>query len=123
MIVYKQESYDIIGACYEVYKEMGSGYLEAVYQECLGIELNKKAIPFTEQPLLTLQYKDVTLKQTYKPDFICYNKIIVEIKAVKELSKEAHMQVFNYLHATKLKLGFLVNFGHFPKLEYKRIVL
>jgi GxxExxY protein len=122
-LVYKDESYKILGACFEVYKEKGCGLLEAVYQECLEIELNLAYIPFSSQAAFTLYYKGRKLKQTYVPDFECYNKIIVELKAVKELCDEHRAQVFNYLRATGFQLGLLVNFGHHPKLEYERIVL
>lgn len=122
-IVYKEESYKIMGACFEVYKEMGCGFLEAVYQECLEIELASQGIAFRPQTELALRYKGMALKQVYVPDFICWENIILEIKAVKELAPEHRAQVHNYLHATGYKLGHLVNFGHYPKVEYERIVL
>lgn len=121
-IVYKDESYAIMGACFDVYKEMGCGFLESVYQECLEKELTIREIPFRSQVELNLQYKHTTLIQTYKPDFVCYGKIIVEIKALKALADEHRAQVHNYLKATGFKLGLLVNFGHFPQVEYERIV-
>jgi len=122
-IIYKSESYKIQGAIFEVYKEMGNGFLEAVYQECLERELLKQKIPFVAQPLLKLMYKGETLQQTYKPDIICFDKIIVELKGLKSITNEHHAQVLNYLKATKLKLGLIANFGAFPKAEIKRIVL
>jgi GxxExxY protein len=122
-IVYKEESYQIMGACFEVYKEMGCGFLEPVYQECLDFEFQDRSIVFRPQCELALRYKERILEQTYKPDFICFEKIIVEIKAVKELTSEHRAQVFNYLHATGYKLGLLVNFGSYPKVESERIVL
>jgi GxxExxY protein len=122
-IVYKEESYKIMGACFEVYKAMGCGFLEAVYQECLQLELASQGIPYRPQDELVLHYKGKLLEQRYKPDFICYDKIILEIKALKELAPEHRAQVHNYLHATGYKLGLLVNFGHYPKVEYERIVL
>ena len=121
-IVYKDESYAILGACFEVYKEKGCGFLEAVYQECLEIELTLRTIPFRAQTGLSLDYKGQPLKQTYVPDLICYDNIIVELKAVKELADEHRAQVHNYLKATGMKLGLLVSFGHYPKVEYERIV-
>ena len=121
-IVFKEESYSVVGACFEVYKEKGCGFLEAVYQECLKLEFHSQDIPFREQPCLNLTYKDMALKHTYVPDFICFDKIIVEIKAVSQLTDEHRAQVHNYLKATGYKLGLLVNFGHYPKLEYERIV-
>ena len=121
-IVLKQESYQVMGACFEVYKEKGCGFLEAVYQECLAIELELQGIPFLEQHDLDLSYKDRQLKQKYKPDFICFDKVILEIKAVKELCDDHRAQVHNYLKATGYKLGLLVNFGHYPQVEWERIV-
>jgi len=120
--VYKDESYRIVGACFEVYKEKGNGFLEAVYQECLGIEFLNSSIPFEEKTQLRLNYKGRELKQTYEPDFICYDKIILEIKAVKKLTDEHRAQVINYLMSTGIKLGLLVNFGHFPRIEHERYV-
>ena len=121
-IVLKEESYKIIGACFEVYKEKGNGFLEAVYQECLGIEFSDQDVPFTEQPRLRLAYKGRALKQNYQPDFLCFDQVIVEIKAVKKLADEHRAQVINYLKATDKQLGLLVNFGHHPKIEYERFV-
>jgi len=122
-ILYADESYKIIGACFNVYNEMGNGFVEPVYQECLGIEFEFQIIPFTPQKKLQLKYRDRILRRTFKPDFICYDKIIVEIKAVSNLVDEHRSQVLNYLHATGFRLGILVNFGQYPKLEYERFVL
>ena len=121
-IVFKKESYRIMGACFEVYKEKGNGFLEAVYQECLVLEFMAQGIPFIEKPRLRLEYKGKYLKQTYEPDFICFNEIIVEIKAVKQLGDEYRAQAINYLKATGKQLGLLVNFSHYPKLEHERFV-
>jgi len=121
-IVFKEESYKIIGACFEVYKEKGNGFLEAVYQECLSIEFSEQGIPFVEKPRLRLDYKGRELRQTYEPDFLCFEEIIVEIKAVKRLADEHRAQVINYLKATGKQLGLLVNFGHYPKIEHERFV-
>ncbi|MHC4398400.1 MAG: GxxExxY protein [Planctomycetota bacterium] len=121
-IVFKEESYTIMGACFEVYKEMGPGFLEPVYQECLSLELAARHIPFREQGELALSYKGRRLERTYRTDFVCYDKIILEIKAVRELAGEHRAQVHNYLKATGHRLGLLVNFSHYPKLEYERIV-
>ena len=122
-IIYKLESYEIMGACFEVYKEKGSGFLEAVYQECLEMELSDRGVPFLVKPPLLLTYKGRPLKSKYQPDLICYDKIIVELKAVTGLTDEHRAQLQNYLRATRMKLGLLVNFSHYPKLEYERIVL
>jgi GxxExxY protein len=122
-IVFKDESYRIMGACFEVYKELGCGFLEAVYQEALEIELGLQGIPFRPQVPLSLRYKNRPLKQEYFPDFICFDKIILEIKAMSGLDDAHRAQVHNYLKATGYKLGLLVNFGHYPKVQYERIVL
>jgi len=121
-ILFKDEAYKIVGACFEVYNEEGCGFVEPVYQECLEIELDLQGIPFQAQRQLQLSYKGRQLKQVYIPDFICFDQIIVEIKAVSKLTDEHRAQVHNYLKATGLRLGLLVNFGHHPKLEYERIV-
>ena len=121
-IVFKEESYKIIGACFEVYKEKGNGFLEAVDEECLSMEFSEQSIPFGEKPKLRLHYKGRDLKQTYEPDFLCFERIIVEIKAVKRLADEHRAQVINYLKATDTQLGLLVNFGHYPKIEHERFV-
>ncbi len=122
-IIYREESYKIMGACFEVYKEKGCGFLEAVYQECLELEFGLQGIPFQPQVSLALAYKGRPLKQRYIPDFICFGQIIVEIKAVSQLADEHRAQVHNHLKATGYRLGLLVNFGHYPKVEYERIVL
>lgn len=122
-ILYKDESYIIQGAVFEVYREMGNGFLESVYQECLERELIAKSATFVVQPELRLHYKSNLLKQTYRPDFICFEKIIVELKAVKELAPEHKAQIINYLKATGLRLGLLVNFGSHPKAQIERIIL
>ena len=121
-LIFKEESYRIIGACFEVYKEKGNGFLEAVYQECLALEFSDHGIPFIQKPVLRLKYKGKKLKQTYEPDFVCFESIIVEIKAVRCLTDEHRAQAINYLKSTKEPLGLLVNFGHYPKLEHERFV-
>lgn len=121
-IVFKEESYRIMGACFEVYKQIGSGFLEAVYQECLSLEFTDRQIPFRAHLPLDLRYKGRPLTQKYIPDFICFESIIVELKAVRELANEHRAQVHNYLKATGYKLGLLVNFGHHPQVEWERIV-
>lgn len=121
-LIYKTESYSVLGACFTVYKTMGAGFLESVYQECLEIELDKQNIPFIPQKSLELFYDEIKLQQKYKPDFICHDKIIIEIKAIKAIDDNHRAQLLNYLKASKMKLGFLINFGHQPKLEYERYV-
>lgn len=120
-IVYKEESYKIIGACFEVYKRQGYGFTEPIYQECLAIEFEMQDIPFINQPEIQLEYRNRKLKKKFIPDFICYNKIIVEIKALSDLIEPNKSQTLNYLNATNFELALLINFGHYPKLEYKRI--
>ncbi len=123
MIVYKEESYKIVGAAFKVYNGLGPGFLEAVYQEALEIELQKQGIPFEREKELKIQYDGVELKQTYKADFVCFGKIIVELKAVSSLEDAHRSQVYNYLRATGYKLGLLLNFGSSDELEKERIVI
>src|ERR671925_416215 len=120
-IIYKEESYAIIGACFAVYNDKGCGFLEPVYQECIGIEFGCQRIPAIAKPSLSLSYRGRVLLQTYLPDCICSEKIILEIKAVSKLADEHRPQLSNYLHAADFELGLLVNFGHYPKLEYARV--
>src|SRR5205823_810418 len=120
-LIYKDESYAIVGACFNVYKDKGGGFHEPVYHECLEIELEFQGIPFLSKPPQTLQYRGRTLVPTFSPDFLCYEKIILEIKAVSALADE-HRQILNYLSATNSNLGLLVNFGHYPRLEYERLL-
>jgi len=120
--LYPEESYAIRGAVFDVYREMGCGFAEAVYQECLEKEFAARGIPFEAQKVLNIKYKGIPLVQTYKADLICFGKIFIELKAAKELAPEHHAQLFNYLRATGFRLGLLVNFGHYPKVEIKRLV-
>jgi GxxExxY protein len=112
---------EIIGACFEVYKQKGCGFTEPVYQECLEFEFELQQIPFAAQVELQLEYKGRLLTQYFKPDFICFDKILVEIKALTNLIDVHRAQALNYLNATRFDLVLLVNFGHFPKLEYERV--
>lgn len=121
-LLFKEEVYSIQGAAFEVYREMGCGFLEAVYQECLQRELTARGVPFVAQPELRLSYKGDWLDQTYRPDFVCYGQVILELKAVKEIAPEHRAQLLNYLKATGLRLGLIVNFGHHPKTEIERFV-
>ena len=120
-LIFKDECYAIIGACFQVYKDKGCGFHEPVYQECLSIEFEHCGIPAIAQPALSLDYRDRILEQKYFPDFVCYEKIIIELKAVTQLIDEYRSQVLNYLKAGSFKLGLLINFGHYPKLEYERM--
>jgi len=122
-LLYKEECYAIQGAAFDVYNEMSNGFLEAVYQECLEKEFTDRGIIFNAQPELQIRYKNKQLAKKYIPDFICYDKIIVEIKGVKEISNEHIAQVINYLKATGLKLGLIINFGSYPKVQIKRVIL
>jgi len=122
-IIYKEECFTIQGAVFEVYREMGHGFLESVYQECMARELKDRGVPFSAQPELQLLYKGQPLEQRYKPDFICYGKIIIELKSVKDILAEHKAQVINYLKASGIKLGLLVNFGSYPKATVLRLVL
>ncbi len=117
------ESYAIRGAAIEVHREMGCGFLEAVYQECLESELETRGIPFDSQKELSLFYKGRRLKQVYKPDLICYDEIAVELKAVSAISEEHRAQLLNYMKAAKIRLGFLINFGSHPKATIERLIL
>jgi len=117
-----EETYRIIGACFEVYNEKGCGFLEPVYQECLEYEFGFQNISFEAQPSLRLSYKGHPLQHSYEPDFICFGNLVVEIKAVRNICDEHRAQLINYLNATGLEVGLLINFGHYPKLEYERIV-
>ena len=120
-LIYKEESYQIIGACIEVHKTLGCGFLEPVYQEALSIEFNKQSIPCEKEKFLSIVYKDVELEKKYIADFVCFDKIIVELKALSSLNSDHESQVLNYLKATGYKLGILVNFGE-KSLTYKRMV-
>ncbi len=122
-LIYPDESYLIMGACFEVYANQGPGFLEAVYQESLEIEFRQRGIPFSAQVELTTKYKGHPLKQTYKADFVCYEKILIELKALSDLTGAHNAQVLNYLKATGFRLGLLINFGRHPRLEHQRIVL
>lgn len=122
-IIYREESYKIIGACFEVYKTKGCGFTEPIYQECLGLEFQSQGIPFVAQPKMELEYKGTKLEQFFRADFVCYDKIILELKALPKLTDACRSQVLNYLQGNRFRLGLLVNFGHHPRLEYERIVL
>ncbi len=121
--LYQQEGYDFMAAVFDVYNEMGNGFLEEVYQESLELELNQRRIPYSAKPKLTLFYKGQPLKKYYEADLIVIGEIVVELKAAKTLTTEHEAQLINYLKATGKRVGYLVNFGSFPRLEWKRLVL
>lgn len=120
-LILKEEVYKIVGAAMEVSNELGSGFLEAVYQEALEIELTSRSLPFVAQPTIKIAYKGRMLRKVYIPDFVCFAQIIVEIKAMKGLTTVEQAQLLNYLKATGKPVGILLNFGA-PKLEWKRMV-
>jgi GxxExxY protein len=121
-VLYRDESYRIVGACMAVRNEKGHSFTEHVYHECLEIEFGFAGIPFHSRPPITLQYRGQTLVHTFQLDFLCFEKIVVEIKAVESLQAAHRAQALNYLHAANLDLGLLVNFGSFPKLQYERLL-
>jgi GxxExxY protein len=120
-LIYKDECYKIIGAAFEVYNALKPGFLEAVYQEALEIELSEKGIPFVSQPELIIYYKDRPLKKHYFGDFLVFGAILVEIKAIDKLTSREQAQLINEIKAAKLRLGILINFGHPDKLEWDRM--
>lgn len=122
-VLFREESYKIVGAAFRVYNELGHGFLEAVYQEALEIEFKRRGIPYEREKELKISYGGVELHQTYRADYICYGKIVVELKAVAELNDAHRSQVFNYLHASGFKLGILINFGCSREMEKERVVL
>jgi len=121
--MFENETYAIRGAIYEVYNTLGAGFLEGVYQEALELELKARDIPYKPQSEITVSYKGVRLKQTYRADIICFDSIVLELKAVKQLLSEHQAQLQNYLRATGLRLGLLVNFCHHPGVEIQRVIL
>ena len=122
-LLYKEECYQIQGAIFEVYKEIGTGFLESVYQECLEKELSLRNIPFQRQAEIRLAYKGDSLQQYFIADLICFDVILIELKAAKSLEPIHRAQVLNYLKATGLRLGLLVNFNAYPKAAIERIIL
>lgn len=121
-LIFREESYRIRGACFEGYKEKGCGFTEPIYQECLEAELTMQGIPLDPQFSVPISYKGRDLRHVFVHDLVCYGKIIVELKAVASLTDEHRAQVINYLKATGMGLGLLVNFGHFPKIEIERFL-
>ena len=119
-LLLKEESYKIIGAAMEVHRLLGCGFVEAIYQEALEKELALREIPFEREKELTVSYKGNTLTKTFKADFVCYNKIILELKAVRAFTDEHYAQIYNYLRASGMDLGILINFGT-ASIEYERV--
>lgn len=121
-LLYKEEVYAIVGPAMDVYNDLGPGFLENVYQEAMEIELDERKIPSRAIQEIHIKYKGKPLKRFYIADLICYDKIIVEIKAMNNLTLREEGQLINYLKATAIKVGLLINFGHYPGLEWKRLV-
>ena len=121
-IFYKEECYEIYNCIYSVNRKLGVGFLEAVYQEALEIELRRKHIPFVSQQELEILYDGIPLKNKYNADLVCYEKIIIELKAVSKINNQHKAQLMNYLAATGYRLGLLVNFNSFPVAEIIRVV-
>jgi GxxExxY protein len=121
-LLYKSEVFRIIGAAMEVHKVLGCGFLEGVYQDALELEFKEQNITFEREQLLNIYYKGSLIEKKYMSDFICFGKIIVELKALSGLNSDHESQLINYLKATKLRVGLLINFGA-KSLEYKRLVL
>lgn len=122
-LLLKDEAYAVVGAMFEVYKTLGTGFLEPVYQEALAIEFTSKGIPFEREYRLSIYYKDVKLEKWYAPDFVCFGQIILELKVLKKLGEIEVAQLLNYLKITKMRLGILANFGATPRLEWNRYVV
>ena len=121
-LLYKQEAYAIVGAAMEIYNELGTGFLEAVCQEALAVEMSARGIPFREQVAIPIYYKNRQLQHVYRADYLVYDKIIVEIKAMRAMASTEEAQLLHYLRALHLRLGLLINFGHPGKLQWLRRV-
>ena len=122
-LIFKDEVYAIVGAAQEVYYQLGTGFLEAVYQEAMEIEMARRQVPFEPQKQLYINYKGTILKKEYYADFVCYEQIIVELKAETALCGRDVSQLLNYQKAAKMRVGLLFNFGSVGKLEWKRYVI
>jgi len=122
-LLFEEETFRVRKAVFEVSREFGTGFLEAIYQEALALEFQEQGIPFVASPALGVTYKGRLLTQTYRPDFLCFDRIIVELKSVRELAPEHRAQTLNYLKATGLRVGLLVNFGCAPKARVERLIL
>jgi GxxExxY protein len=121
-LLYKEEVYAIVGAAMDVYNDLGPGFLENVYQEAMEMEVDIRKIPSKPFQEIHIKYKGRQLKKLYIADLVCYDKIIVEIKAMDRLTLREEGQLINYLKATGMKVSVLINFGHYPNLEWKRLV-
>ncbi len=121
-LLLKDEVYAVVGAAIEVHRELGPGFLEAVYQEAMEVELSARGIPFESQKPIGVKYKGRPLEKQYLADLLCFQEVLVELKALSHLSGNEQAQVLNYLKATGLRVGILINFGSLGKLEWKRLV-
>ena len=119
-LLFKEEVYNIMGACFQVYKDKGQGFVEPVYQDCLEIELSYRQIPFERQRQFKLKYRNQELKHYFTLDIICYGQVI--LKAVSEIADEHRAQLINYLKVTGMRVGLIINFGHHPGLQWERMV-
>lgn len=122
-LLLKDEVYRVIGACIEVQREKGPGFDEAIYQECLEIELEAQGIPFVSQLEFPMEYKGRRLKKSFRPDLLCFGELVVELKALERLTSREESQLLNYLKSSRKPVGLIINFGSFPKLEWKRMAL
>jgi len=122
-LLFKEEVYKIVAAAIDVHRELGSGFAEPVYQEALGIELRSRQIPFESQKQLRIYYKGQLLDKIYIADFVCFDSIIIELKALDAITGREECQILNYLKATKLRVGLLINFGVSGKLDWHRYVV
>ena len=122
-LILKEEVYEVVGAALEVYYRLGPGFLEPIYQEALEMELRQRRIPFKAQDWLFVHYKGRRLEKKYKPDLICFGQIVAELKACDRLISRDVAQLLNYMKATHMRVGLLINFGASVKLEWKRYVL
>ena len=120
--IYPKECFAIRGAVFEVHRNIGTGFTEEVYQSALEMEFTLLNIPFHAQKEFAVSYKGIPLNKTFKPDFVCYDKIILELKAVKSLAPEHDAQLINYLHVANMKLGFLINFHEHPLIDPRQIL-
>jgi GxxExxY protein len=120
---FKDEVYQIAGAAMEVYYHLGAGFLEPIYQEALAIEMTGRGIPFEREKPLNIFYKDTQMDKIYRPDFVCFGQIIIELKAQTRLTPIEEAQIINYLRVSHMHVGLLMNFGARPKLEWKRYVI
>lgn len=122
-LLMKDETYAVVGAAMEVYNVLGPGFLEAIYQEALELELRDRGIPLEAQKPLTITYKGRPLQKQYVADLVCYRCLIAELKAMEKLTTKEEAQLLNYMHATGIRVGLLLNFGHPKDLDWKRMVL